>query len=258
MVNFFQNAWTLSLKSIGHMLSLNDLFSHSAPAPPSAAEQLLVDTHAHWLPGVDDGAATEEEGLTMVRGLADLGFQKLIATPHIMIDRYQNGPEKLTEIFDAFRQSVARAGIPVSLHLAAEYMLDEGFLKQLEAGPLLTLKDQLVLVEMPRFQAPPGLSEILFELQLRSYIPVLAHPERYFFLQKKPAGYEKLKAAGCLFQVNLLSALGFYGEKEAESALFLLKKGWCELAGTDVHRTRQIKHLKRVSLSGSFKNKDLF
>lgn len=259
MKYFFQNATSLiSIKTIPHLPFFQELFYPSEPAPTEPlANQLQVDTHAHWLPGVDDGAQTTEEALQMVRGLSKLGYQKLIATPHIMVDRYQNDPAQLTDIFESFRQKVKMANIPVELQLGAEYMLDEGFTQHLQNGPLLTLQGKLVLLEMSRFQVYPRLREILFELQLKGYVPVLAHPERYTFYHQKHREYEQLKEAGCLFQLNLLSLQGSYGDAEERAARFLLRQGWYDLAGTDLHRPRQLEKLSQVTLSGSFKNAQL-
>lgn len=217
---------------------------------------LQVDLHAHWLPGVDDGARNVEEGLEMVRGLSELGFKKLIATPHIMVDHYDNSPNRLRRVFRQFKKKVRKAGIPVELALGAEYMLDEGFGQHLEAGDLLTIHQNLVLVETSCLRPAPKLSEYLFQLQLRQYQPVLAHPERYGYYHKNLAAYEELKNAGVLFQLNLLSLTGYYGRTVADAAKKLLANGWYEFAGTDVHHIRQVKRVtsKQVMAVTDFQN----
>jgi protein-tyrosine phosphatase len=245
-------------KFAGQIQFVKDLlFPPPLPLVKNRGLTLDVDTHGHWLPGVDDGAQTTEEALTLVKGLSELGYRKLIATPHIMADCYGNEPEGLTKAFDSFQNAVREAEIKVELALAGEYMLDDGFVKHLDSGPLLTLKDRYVLVEMSLFQAFPALKEILFELQIKGYQPVLAHPERYGYFYGQWSALEELKSAGCLFQLNLLSLVGQYGKRTAEVARRLLREGLYEFAGTDVHNERQLKRLAGVVLTDAFHNEEL-
>jgi tyrosine-protein phosphatase YwqE len=216
-------------------------------AASSAAffNSLTADMHAHWLPGVDDGAANTEQGLEMVGGLCDLGFSKLIATPHIMADRYPNRPDELQEIFEEFQWAVRGAGLEVSLHLAAEYMLDEGFEEHLESDALLTLDGTHLLVEMPLMHPFPRLHEVLFQLKTRGIQPILAHPERYLYYRSDFSGLLALKEKGCLFQLDLLALTGQYGTVVKKQANKLLRRGAYEWAGTDVHHPRQVERLKQ-------------
>ena len=121
-----------SLLPTGGLQYLKNLFFPKRNQLAAVNRQLEVDIHAHWLPGVDDGAQTEEEGLSLVRGLVELGYSKLVATPHIKADHYNNDPIKLGKVFSKFKKAVKAAGINVELGLAAEYMLDDGFIKHLE------------------------------------------------------------------------------------------------------------------------------
>lgn len=243
--------------SAGQVRFFKDLFSTQLGRRPAKSIQLEVDTHGHWLPGVDDGAQTTEDGLALVKGLSKLGYRKLIATPHIMTNHYGNHPEKLTRAFGQFKKVVRLAGIEVELGLAAEYRLDDGFAKHMEDGPLLTLKDGLVLLEMSFFQAFPALMDVLFELQIRGYQPVLAHPERYGYYYRNWSAFEELKDAGCLFQLNILSLAGHYGKRVEETARKLMKYDWYEFAGTDIHRVQHLKKLANVLLPLPFSNSKL-
>jgi tyrosine-protein phosphatase YwqE len=113
--------------------------------------------------------------------------------------------------------------------------MDDQFVKLFESHNLLTLKDNYVLVEMSYINPPIQLYAILFDLQVAGYIPVLAHPERYLFYQKNFNEYYKLKRAGCLFQLNLLSVVGYYGTEITIIAEQLLQKGMYDYVGSDVH-----------------------
>ncbi|HKK80077.1 MAG TPA: CpsB/CapC family capsule biosynthesis tyrosine phosphatase, partial [Phaeodactylibacter sp.] len=120
METYFQQLQQKWHTAAGANLQLKN-FSPYLTWCPGLCNHLLVDTHAHWLPGVDDGAPDTKAGLSMVRQLTEAGFQKIIATPHIMSGRYNNRPEQLQRVFDDFSQEVEAAKIPVQLELAAEY-----------------------------------------------------------------------------------------------------------------------------------------
>lgn len=219
-------------------------------------QHLKVDVHGHWLPGVDDGAQTEKEGLALVRGLVELGYTKLIATPHIK-ETCPNEPKDLKRVFQYFQKTVKKAGIEVELSLGAEYMLDEGFAKHLKEG-LLTLHDKYVLVELNPQQVKilPALKQTLFDIKLKGYIPVLAHPERYGYYCDNWNTMEGLKETGLLFQGNALAVSGLEGKDITKRARKLLDHGWYEFVGTDIHNAAHLKHLSKVSLHQKFHNGD--
>lgn len=225
---------------------------------PQIGQQLQVDMHAHWLPGVDDGAQSDREGLEMIRGLAALGYRKLIATPHIKT-QYENTPAMLKEFYDRFMKVVRKAGIDMEFGLAAEYMLDEGFEAHLKSGPLLTLKENYVLVELSHhnIQILPALQKTLFQIQLAGYKPVMAHPERYGYYFENFKTIEGLKDAGCLFQLNAMSLAGYEGKEVTKRARKLLDQEWYEFVGTDLHTPRQLNYFNKLALSQQFQNRDL-
>jgi tyrosine-protein phosphatase YwqE len=141
----------------------------------------------------------------------------------------------------------------MELGAAAEYFIDEHFVQELkEKKPLLTLKDNLVLVEFSMVTAPFDLGEVLFELQLQNYQPVIAHPERYIYLRNKKAFFDELKEHGCYFQLNLLSLVGHYGASVQELAEYLVKKDHYDFAGTDMHSERHLALLQKLSLAPYF------
>lgn len=219
---------------------------------------LLVDIHAHWLPGVDDGAKTEEEGLAMVKGLIRLGYHKLIATPHIMQEFYPNTVEHLKQVFEKFAARVQSEALPVELELGAEYMLDGGFMKQLQSGELLTIGKKDLLIEFPHLQPFPALKEIVEEIIHRGYTPILAHPERYVYYLKNRKAFDQLLDTGCQMQVNLLSLTGYYGKAIAEWSRKLMQSGIYQFAGTDIHNQGQLEILKQYVPDTPFLNDQFY
>lgn len=194
---------------------------------------------------MDDGAPDVETALRLIRGLRELGFRRLITTPHVMTDLYPNTPEIIRAGLEQVRTALREADMEIEISAAAEYLLDEGFEERLEAGDLLPVADNYVLVEMSFISPPPNLFDYLFRLQTRGYRPILAHPERYLFLKNNPEAYQRLRDHGCLFQLNLLSLTGYYGKPVRENALHLLKNQQVEFLGSDLHHERQLETLRR-------------
>jgi tyrosine-protein phosphatase YwqE len=205
--------------------------------------------HSHLLPGIDDGSPDLQTSLQLIRGMTALGYSKLITTPHIMWDMYKNTRETILNKLDKLREAVHAEGIAVEINAGAEYFLDDyvaGLLKNNE--PLLTISGRMVLVEFSLAHPSMSLKEILFEMQMQDYQPVIAHPERYMYLQQNKEFYEELKDIGCLFQLNMLSLSNHYGKSVHELAQYLIKKGYYDLVGTDLHHTRHLEALSNPAL----------
>jgi protein-tyrosine phosphatase len=175
-----------------------------------------TDIHSHILYGIDDGAATADDTISLVKQLNELGFSDFIATPHTMQHVWENTTSSIQSRLLESNEVLKENGLPFRLRGASEYLIDTSFAERFKKETLLTLKDNYVLVEMSYLNAPIQLMEILFELQVAGYAPVLAHPERYIFYHHNYAQYKKLKDAGCKFQVNLLSTTGYYGPAVAK------------------------------------------
>lgn len=211
-------------------------------------EVLKVDMHSHILPGIDDGAANVEESLQLIDGLIALGYQKLIATPHVMSDHHPNTPETIAAAKATLQAALDEKGYDISISYAAEYMLDENFISLVESDKLLTLGDRWLLVETMFYDSPPNLTNILFELQTRGIRPILAHPERYHYLDKKLSKLEVWKDRNCFLQANVLSFAGYYGKQEQENVFRILDAGLIDFIGTDMHHMRHLKHCQRLEL----------
>lgn len=228
---------------------------------------LKADMHSHLLPGIDDGSPDLKTSLQLIRGMADLGYKKLITTPHIMWDMYRNTPAIIDEKLALLKEGVAAEGMEVELAAAAEYYIDEYFEDLLrKKEPLLTIGVNMVLVEFSMAQPPLDLKDVLFEMQMQGYQPVIAHPERYIYLDKNKDFYTELFEAGYYFQCNLLALTGGYGKAPKELALWLAKQEYYHFLGTDLHHFRHldglfnpeiITPLKRLVDSGRIKNMEL-
>jgi tyrosine-protein phosphatase YwqE len=208
--------------------------------------EIGVDIHSHLIPGVDDGAKDLKDSIELIKGLKDLGFKKIITTPHIYSDYYPNTSNRLLAGLDTLRQGLKAANIDIEVSCAAEYFMDEIFEKHLNENDILTVYDNYVLVEMSFFSESIRLEEYLFKMQIKGYQPILAHPERYTYYAKNFERFQNLKDRGCKLQLNLLSLTGHYGKEVKDLAIQLLDANLYDFVGTDTHNVEHLEKLKTL------------
>lgn len=205
---------------------------------------LQVDIHSHLIPGIDDGVRTPEEALRIIVAFQKLGYTKLITTPHVMSDAYRNTAESIRRAHGELVQFLASQGVNMTIEAAAEYYLDTGLTDMIENNePLLTFGKNYLLFETNFLNEPLDLKEFVFLATTRGYKLVLAHPERYIYLQSNMAKAEDLLNRGVLFQVNISSLTGYYSRAAQSTAHRLIDQGWVHFLGSDCHSQ---KHLQQV------------
>lgn len=220
-------------------------FFRSKPILKDLIPEYHIDIHSHLLPGIDDGAKTFGDTLRLTQALQDIGISEFITTPHIIQHVWDNTHEQILDKKTTTVLELEKNNITVPFKAAAEYLMDDQFVQLFQSNNLLTLKENYVLVEMSYINPPIQLYSILFDLQVAGYIPVLAHPERYLFYHNNFNEYHKLKRAGCLFQLNLLSVVGYYGTAITKIAEQLLQKDMYTYVGSDVHHDNHINAFKQ-------------
>lgn len=216
----------------------SDLFR--SPLPKDFFEG-ACDMHSHLLPGVDDGFPSFEKTMEGLSLLKNLGYTKVKMTPHFMRDYKENTRATIESQYHDF---LTRAGdsLPVELSLGGEYMLDSCFLDRFEEGFLtLDATQSMVLCETSYMMAEPNAKEMLYQVMLKGYRPVIAHPERYNYASM--ALYNRWKERDYLLQLNLLSLAGAYGDLSQAKARKLLKAGMYDYVGTDLHRVGHMKEM---------------
>ena len=197
---------------------------------------IKTDMHSHLIPGIDDGAPDLNSSIILIKELVSLGFKKIITTPHIMSDIYRNSPENISHGLQELKKEIVKQKIQVEIEAAAEYYVDFEFEQKINDKNLLTFGDNFILIELSFSQAPQNLFEIIFKLQLEGYKVVLAHPERYGFYNKE--NYEELINRGVLFQINLLSLIGYYSSQIQLKAEELIANNQVSFVGSDCHNMR--------------------
>lgn len=222
----------------------------------SKPRQLVsTDIHSHLLPGIDDGVNSFDEAIDIIRGFEDLGYKKLITTPHIMSDFYKNTPDSINEKLIQLKERIAQENLSIEIEAAAEYYLDEQFLDLIEQKkPILTFGDQFVLFETSFTSKPLFLKEVVFNLQTNGYRPVLAHPERYLYLWDNKKIVHELYESGVILQLNLNSISGHYSKPVQKMAKYLLEQQMITLIGSDCHN---LKHFNTFINTLSGKHLDL-
>jgi len=207
----------------------------------------FVDIHSHFLPGIDDGAKNIEEAIELLTKMTSYGITNFITTPHVIGKVWNNSSDTILQKLETLREELEKRDLSyININAAAEYMLDNNFSKLLKDRDLLTLNKDFLLIEMSYFFPPINLFELIFDIQLAGYRPILAHPERYAFYYNNFDMYEKLQKAGCRFQLNLLSLTGYYGKSVKKITEKLLEKNMIDFVGSDIHHEKHLNALKEL------------
>lgn len=208
---------------------------------PKQPAQLPVhtDIHCHIVPGVDDGSPDARTSVELVARMKSWGYDRIFASPHVADTTFENTPDILDPALDELREALNHAGIDVEVHRHAEYRIDDYFASQLERGLVTALPDNYILIENSFIQEPWNLEQLVFDLKLKGYNPILAHPERYsYYSIHNRDRYKALHDAGLMFQINLLSLADYYGGKERETAEWLIGNNLVDFLGSDLHHHR--------------------
>ena len=209
---------------------------------------LGTDMHCHLVPKVDDGSKCMEESIECLQTLAAVGYKKVIITPHFQYPRFPNEEEDIKRRYEEIKKQAADEGLEIELAgIGGEYRIDSGFAKRLENPKFLLVGGKYVLVEFSLHQQMMGSDELIFDMQMKGYEVILAHPERYPYLNVNGMRMEQLKNQGVYFQINSLSLGGFYGEEAKQRALEMLERGWVEFMGTDTHNTMYAQALRDLT-----------
>lgn len=248
------------------MQFFKNIFQKKKEIHPADFSLLKTDVHSHLIPGIDDGSPSVEISINLIKSFIDFGYKKLITTPHIINDQYRNTPEIILNGLEKVREEIKNQNLQIELNAAAEYYIDNEFLKLIEEKKLLTFGSNFVLVEMSFFTESPLLKDALFNLQVAGYKPVLAHAERYGFWHNEYEKFEEMKTRGALLQLNIASLTGHYSDDVKKIAEQLIDDGMYDLIGSDCHhsghielmqKSRSEEYLHKVLSSGKLINNTL-
>ena len=201
----------------------------------------MIDFHTHILPNIDDGSRSIDETFNLIKEAKEVGFDGIILTSHYIENFYETDVPERDVWVKAISENLGAKGIDTDLYLANEIYISENMMGLLEQQKASTINNSCyVLFELPLNEEPLNLYDVIYSLQENKLIPVLAHPERYSFIQKEPELIYDLIEKGCLMQANYGSIIGQYGVKAEYIVKKFLENNMIHFLGSDVHRQNSI------------------
>jgi tyrosine-protein phosphatase YwqE len=220
---------------------------------PVNIQPLTVDIHSHLLSALDDGVQKLEDAEDIILQFQALGYRKLITTPHVMSDMYRNTNEGIRHALEALQQHLHSKNIDITIECAAEYYLDEDLMRKvLHNEPLLTFGHNYLLFETNFLNEPLYLKEFIFQASSKGYKLVLAHPERYLYLQSNFSKVQDILDRGVLFQLNISSITGYYSRAAQTAAQKLIDSKYVHFLGSDCHHLQHVKLVEKAQKMNYF------
>lgn len=199
----------------------------------------MIDIHSHILPNVDDGSESLEMSIDMAKVYIENGINTVIATPHYMEGSIVSSSNKNKEVLEELRKLLFKEGLDFDIYLGNEFYISTNIIKDIEDGKVCTLNGtRYILIELPMNDIPLYVDDVIYELLLKGFIPIIAHPERNLKIVKDPNILYNYIKKGALTQLNLPSLEGRYGSSVKSTAEILLDSNMVHFVGTDAHTNR--------------------
>jgi protein-tyrosine phosphatase len=199
----------------------------------------LIDLHSHILPGVDDGAQNFEDSVAIAKMAVSDGIEVMACTPHFMPGLYDNDSRDISSRVEDLNQKFLEGGINLTLVAGADAHIRPDFVSALKSGEILTLHaSRYVLFEPPHTIMPQRLDELLFEIQVAGYVPILTHPERFRWIENNYDMFQQLAKTGVWMQITAGSLSGRFGSRPKYWANRMLAEGLVSILATDTHNVR--------------------
>lgn len=197
----------------------------------------MVDIHTHILQDIDDGSRSLEESIAILRKYLENGIKQVVLTPHYMEDsEYNCENNEKYKLFDELNEEIKRQELDINLYLGNEVYASDNILELLKQNKIMTINNsRYILIEFPMFNENANAEDIIYNLRLSNIIPIIAHPERYIYIQKNIEKAKTFIERGALLQINKDSLFGKYGKDAEKTAKLLLKNRLVHFVGTDVH-----------------------
>lgn len=201
----------------------------------------MIDFHTHILPNIDDGSKSVEETFNLIKEAESVGFDSIISTSHYIENYYEIPVEERQEWINALSGALEKEKINVDLYLGNEVYFSENIIKLLNENKIAKMNNsKYMLFEFAMNIKPINIYDVIYELIQNKITPILAHPERYRFVQQDPTLIYELLDTGVLMQTNYASIIGWYGEKAEILAKKFLESNMISFLGTDVHKQNTI------------------
>jgi len=198
----------------------------------------MIDIHSHILPSVDDGAQTEADSIEMARTAVEQGIHTIIATPHHRNGKYENNRENIEKQVDILNGLFESEAIPITVLAGQEVRINGDMIDDLENGELLPLhRTKYLFVEFPSGHIPRYAQQMLFDIQVAGYTPIIVHPERNRELMEHPDRLYEFVRKGALTQVTAASVVGKFGKKIQKFTHQLIEADLTHFIASDAHNT---------------------
>lgn len=197
----------------------------------------MTDIHSHILFDVDDGSKSLNESINLLKQLHDIGFNNVILTPHyIKGSEYSCENKEKKQKIELIKNELKKQNIDINVCLGNEIFINNEIYELIKNNVIHTLNNtRYILVELPFHNQIVNLEDMIYELKIKGLIPIIAHPERYSYFQNNYKEIDRLREEGFLFQGNYASILGYYGKESQKLLKYMLKKGYIDYLGTDIH-----------------------
>jgi tyrosine-protein phosphatase YwqE len=215
--------------------------------PPFDFSLIGVDMHSHLLPNIDDGSQSMDYTIGMILKFKELGFHKIITTPHVMQDCYPNTPESIRLKLNEVKEELNTLAISMEFEASAEYNVEDSLFEKLESGTILPFATNHLLFEYSFFSKPYHTEKLVFDLIVKGYKPIIAHFERYPYYHNQPDTIAAYKEKGVEIQLNLLSIIGHYGPDVQQQAFYMIDNHLVDYVATDCHRIEHLELLSRFA-----------
>lgn len=233
----------INLQKGKHVGIFQKIFGGQKSLQPVDFSLVKTDMHSHLIPGIDDGSKSIEDSLALLKKFEEMGYTKVITTPHVMSDFYKNTPEIINRGLATVHEAMKQAGLKIELVASAEYYHDFHFDDLIKQHRLMPFSGKHVLFELSFNEEPPRVKETIFNLVTEGYKPILAHVERYPFYLNQWEKIDDYRSRGVLLQLNINSLSGHYGPQVKKMAEQLIDRDWIDVIGSDCHH---IGHLQMM------------
>ena len=201
----------------------------------------MIDMHTHILPNIDDGSESMEETIKMLKEAKEVGFTDIITTSHYIENSYDITKRERKNIINEIKSKLDIENINIKLYNGAEAYISNNIYELIEKEELPTLNNsKYLLMELPMNNKVLYLENVIYSLESKGITTIIAHPERYSYVQKDIKFVEELVERGVLFQANYGSIIGKYGNDTSKCVKKLLKKKLIHFLGTDTHKSNSI------------------
>ena len=196
-----------------------------------------IDIHSHILYGIDDGSKSIEESINIIKEHIKMGFTDIVVTPHyIENSKYETNNIDKENILKTLKQELKKQNININLYLGNEVFVNNNLEELLKKKEIATINNsKYLLIEFPMNEKPKDINNIIYELKIKGIIPIIAHPERYDYVEKNPNLVLEWIEEGALLQSNYGSIIGVYGSGPQKTIKKLLKKDLIDFLATDIH-----------------------